>query len=284
MKYFIITTLIFLFGCHSGENETLAFLNEGIERCNEYLDNSTIEYYSKFEAAMLENPSATKPHKQKVDSLREITYNLFQVIDSLKQTIIENNDTVGDISYLYDSPNVQITQLKKVIESYNKFTIQLNNTDSIITKSGLNIKLPLRSTNDEFSFLSLHRLVNRVHSINYQLTTNYYKKSSEKKFSFREFTPVVIPKRRFMQTGEIFKAKVFLAIIDTTAELKMRTQTDLLLSKNGRIHFEKFTTKPGSYKTDAILELQQPKTKTNLLFPFEIKYEVMNSNRRNSKK
>ncbi len=77
MKCLFIILLIFLVGCQSTDKEILVFLNKGVEVCNENLYSTTSEYYSRFEAAMQENPSATKPHKQKVDALKIFQNNLF---------------------------------------------------------------------------------------------------------------------------------------------------------------------------------------------------------------
>jgi len=276
MKYQLVLLLASLISCQSSDDDTLVFLNKGVEMCNTNLNSFTDEYYSRFEAAMQENPTATEPHKQKVDSIKETTNKLVFIIDSIQQAIIEKNDTVEDISYLFDSPEDLNTQLQSVIEEYNKLIIHLNNADSVLLKLDFNFRFPIETTNTKSNILTLNRLVNEIHLINHHLVSAYYKKISEKDFSFRKFVPVLIPKNRFLRTGDIYEAKMFLATTDTIVELQMVTRLDTIYSRNGKISFKRNTVKLGKHLEGAVIGVKQPRTGKILTYPFKIKYKVIN--------
>jgi hypothetical protein len=90
MKYLLIIFSLLLFACKSTDEETLMFLNEGMERCNEQLEIINDGYYVEIIAASKENPVKVKEILDNADSLMLYSERVGNIVDSIKKELLIN--------------------------------------------------------------------------------------------------------------------------------------------------------------------------------------------------
>jgi hypothetical protein len=270
MKYLVIFLLATLFSCHSTEDDTLLFLNEGVEKCNEILKNSTDTYYSMMWAASKENPRLVNPIKKKPDSVYFLTDLVINLIESSKNKTVSEEKAAKSQKFLLKTKDVSGTRLTEFAKKYSMYIIQQNKIDSFYYGR---VHLPTNEKTN-FSILELNLLVNKIRLINYNALTFYAKKIEGKTYQFSKNLPVVIPKKRYLKYGEEYKAKIFLTVIDTTMDMRLILPNDTLFSENGIFHYKEIVKKPGKYIRGGVIETDNPKTLEIMKFPCEIEYMV----------
>ena len=274
MKYLTILFLILFLGCHTSDDETLLFLNEGVERCNEFLENSASDYYSMMVAASHENSQYVNPIKGKTDSIKLFSDSLTNIVNSIYQSIILENDTAKNKRCLLKSKDVSNDGLKEAIEKYSQYIVCLNEADSFYSENDLAKSLCFDNSKLEYNIAALNRIINKTLVTNYKTLLFYFKKIDEKSVWFSQIMPVVIPKKRYVKTGEMFNAKIFLAEVDTVLDMQLTLPNDPLFSITGVFKIKEEPKRVGKHIKAAVIELENPKTHEIMKFPCKIEYLV----------
>lgn len=273
MKYLVVFLLAMLLSCRSAEDETLLFLNEGVERCNEFLENSTSDYSAMMVAASYENPAYVRPIKEKTDSIELLTNSLIEICEAIQKETISKYDTVKSKQFLLAKQNISHTGLEGALEKYYAYIIRLNKIDSFYYKDEIH---QLVEEKTGFNLAEINRLANKIRLINYNTLSFYFKKIECKSYKFSKIIPVVIPEKRYLKYGEEYEARIFITAIDSTTEIMLRTTSmDMLYSENGVIHYQEFVEIPGKYIRGGVIELENPMTRELMQFPLKFEYLII---------
>jgi hypothetical protein len=272
MKYLFIFFLAILLSCESTEDETLVFLNEGVEQCNQLLENFSGDFYSMMEAGSKENPRLVDPIKEKTDSIKLLSESIMSIVELFENEIVSGQDTVGNRRFLFQSNDVSGSRLAENIERYYRYIIQQNEIDSFYSETNIQ---RLVNEKSELSIAELNRIENKIRLVNYNALSFYFKKIEGKTYRFSKNLPVVIPQKRYLKYGKEYKAKIFMTAIDTTMDMKLILQGDTLFSENGVLHYKEVAQSPDKYVKKGVIEVENPKTYEIMRFPCKIEYLVI---------
>ncbi len=92
-------------------------------------------------------------------------------------------------------------------------------------------------------------------------------------YKFNKLEAVVSSEQGFLIRGRSYKAKVFLAAIDTTQELRI-SGCSVISKKNGVGVVSLNSSSSGSKKLHGIITFEEPSTGIDVDYPFDYKYEV----------
>ena len=311
MMYLVLTALLALNVAVEVLN-AFSLIDNSLRKTTENTYSKNGEIYSKFEAAMQENPIATKKWKDKADKIKLQATELFVYIDTLKFKIVrtiegpkgdpnnlekkddinvpgqimilekENGKPRGEI--LKDKINAfrnllidQIDDKKSDASIINGLSTTLN-TDDIVSVDG-GKKSWLVANFESMPSAGVMALMSKmqadVRNAESTMLSYLYQNIGGTDFKFNKIEAIVTAPSNYVLMGQPFTADVFIAASDstTTPIIKMDGGAELKVT-NGKGVYTGNTSSAGPKTFGGVIELKQPKTGKILTFPFSSEYTV----------
>jgi hypothetical protein len=264
MKKGLSLLFVFIFACHSTDDNTIAFLNEGIKNCNSQISQFNDKFYINVESAAIENPLKNKTYKIKVDSLK-IKSKI--ILSSIEKLINEQRS----IYYSKENPEINLTCS---ISEYTDLLDDFFPSDSIIKE-----KTKQLTTFNEYSVNNEHELnilTNKIHSLIHTALNCFAHKMQEPKYRPNKTEPIVIPKSRYVYYNEEFVANLYLVSYDSTASnITIELENIKLAILDGKASYsDSINNKPGIINKNGLIWLKEPSSDYFNKFPFIVHYQI----------
>jgi hypothetical protein len=261
--------LLFLFACHSNDDKTIAFLNEGIENCDSVINIENGRYYVNFEMYIRERPEKVKPFKNNADKIKQISDKISKTIELIKSEFqnkgkqSQNKDLKMDLSVL-------VIKYKILIDS-------LFPKDSVVQKR---LKTNFNFEKQDFKYLSSNELIfleNKIINLNYIVLSYFLKKIEYSSFRYPVKKTVVVPRTKYLYFNEIYQANLYLVRTDTLPDCVLKIDGKIFSSGHGIVSYmDSASGRPRNVAKHCILELKSPVTEQIFTFPFILKYQFNN--------
>lgn len=311
MMYLVLTALLALNVAVEVLN-AFSLIDNSLRKTTENTYSKSGEIYSKFEAAMQENPIATKKWKEKADKIKVEAQELVTYIDSLKYKIVrtiegpqgdphnlEKKDDInvpGQIMILekengkprgevlkdkiigFKDLLISLIDDKKADESIINGLNTTLNTDDIVGVDGAK-KAWLVANFESMPSAGVMALMSKmqadVRNAESTMLSYLYQNIGGTDFKFNKIEAIVTAPSNYVLMNQPFTAQVFIAASDstTTPVIKMDGGAELNV-ENGKGIFTGNTSSAGVKSFGGVIELKQPKTGKILTFPFKSEYTV----------
>ncbi|MBN2891188.1 MAG: hypothetical protein JXL97_04905 [Bacteroidales bacterium] len=151
-KIIYILLILFALGCQTKQNETIKFLNEGVEKSNVIIEDLTSVIYSNINAKTEENPTKFKQYLQVFEAIKESQNELETFIYSFLDTEEIKPISKEDKLIIFKLINNHKSLLAKTIDSL-ELDIDVENYFDLdfFEKGGLNsekLNIILNRTNN----------------------------------------------------------------------------------------------------------------------------------------
>ncbi len=266
MNRALFISLLFLFACQANNDKTVAFLNEGIERCNREILILSDRYYTYAEMNMKLNPARNHPYKKNVDSLSFFSGNILLAIEQRKAAI-DNKNISGQ--------NTK-TDLFKALLSYKNLIDSLFPNDSLIQQELKNKLSMKKSSVENYNSPELNLLINKIQNINNKALRYFDMKMGVPSFRSNKFEAAIIPKNKYLHFKEIYEASLYLLSYNTNASnISIKIGNQSLEIHNGKaVYTDTSTNKPGIIEKKGLLILKEPGSDFSLEYPFNLTYQI----------
>ena len=311
MMYLVLTALLALNVAVEVLN-AFSLIDGSLRKTTENTHSKNGEIYSKFEAAMQENPIATKKWKEKADKVKIQAEELFVYIDSLKYKIVRTLEgPQGDPNNLEKKDDINVPGqimilekengkprgdvLKDKINSFREFLItQISdqkadvsiadglkttlNTDDIVAVDGGTkdwVVANFESMPSAGVMALMSKMQADVRNAESTILSYLFQNIGGTDFKFNKIEAIVTAPSNYVLMGQPFTAEVFIAASDstTTPVIKMDGGAELKV-ENGKGIYTGGTGSAGPKSFGGVIELKQPKTGKILTFPFKSEYTV----------
>jgi hypothetical protein len=263
MNKALFIMLLFLYACHSNDDKTIAFLNEGIERCDSIINNENEKCYLDFECSVKERPQIVKPYKDNSDHIKIISEKILKTIEQRKTDLINKNEN----SNIY---------LPELLNEYNNLIDSLFTNDSVIREKIKTCFKFERKQLRELSFYELNLLINKINNFNNSILHHYLKKIESTGLKFATKEVVVVPQSKYLCLNEIYKAVLYLVATDTTPNCTFNINGKSILSEHGKVFYVDSASHPKKVNKLCYLEIELPITRQILTYKFLLKYQFKN--------
>ncbi len=311
MMYLVLTALLALNVAAEVLN-AFSLIDGSLRKTTENTHSKNGEVYSKFEAAMQENPIATKKWKDKADQVKVKADELFAYLDTLKYKIVRTAEgPQGDPNNVVKKDDINVPgqimileredgkprgeALKDRIDTFREFLIGMIddkkadagiidgfkatlNTDDIIAVDG-GTKPWVIANFDNLPLAGVIALMSKmqadVRNSESSMLSYLFSNIGGTDFKFNKIEAIVTSPSNYVLMGSPFKAEVFIAASDstTTPVIKLNGGSELPI-ENGKGIYTGSTGSPGPKSFGGVIELKQPKTGKILKFPFQSEYTV----------
>ncbi len=254
MMYLVLTALLAL-NVSSDILNAFVIVNESMEETNKIFSEKVAANYNAFEKAMAENPTKTKPMKDKADQVKKYADEMVAYIENIKWEVISETEgcskeaaktlTLREINKKdnYDIPTFYFTggshdgskgkarELKnKIIEFKNNILSVLPEVDRKNVKIGLVVEGVYKDLNNNemgwematfyhtilaADLVLLNKLIADVRNAESSVVTQLLANIGATDFKFNKISAKVVPKSRFVIQGEEYEADIFVAAYDT---------------------------------------------------------------------
>jgi gliding motility-associated protein GldM len=311
MMYLVLTALLALNVAVEVLN-AFSLIDESLRKTTENTYSKSGEIYSKFEAAMQENPVATKKWKEKADKIKIEAQQVVTYIDSLKNKIVKTIEgPQGDPNNLTKKDDINVPGqimileqengkprgevLKDKINAYREFLINLIedkkadasvieglkgtlNTDEITSADGTKRLWEVgyfESMPSAGVMALMSKMQADIRNAESTMLSYLYQNIGGTDFKFNKIEAIVTAPSNYVLMGQPFEAHVFIAASDSTTKpvIKMNGGAELKV-ENGKGIYTGGTGSPGIKTFGGVIELKQPKTGKILTFPFQSEYTV----------
>jgi len=311
MMYLVLTALLAL-NVSAEVLNAFILVDNSLRATTKNTEDKNQDIYSRFEAAVKENPAKTKAWKKKADQVNTKASELYIYIDTLKykivriadgpegrpDSIIHKDDTniPGQIMITEkENGKMRATILKEKLAEYREFLINLVGdtkenamlvnsirqnlkTDPIIGNEGN--KVPWENAN--FEHLPLAGVVTLMSKMQADIRNaesdvlNYlYGQIDAGSFKFNKIEAIVNAPTNYVLKGQPYTAQVFIAASDSTVDPIIKLDGGQVLPvKSGKGIFTGNTSTPGVKTWGGVIEMEHPQTKQILKFPFKSTYTV----------
>lgn len=263
MRILILFLIIsFSIACNTSHDQTIAFLDQGIQQSKEYILRQNSMIYTEFAKAKEENPKRVIPWKNKADSIHE-KYKLIEaIVDTLKSQLKAEEST-----------KFKEDELNKAVSGYHDLLQNLI-TDSAAVQL-INNQF-IKITKNDISEAGLNLLLNKISISTHYALKYLYGQIYIKEFRLNKLYPVVIPDKTLLKPDEYYKAEIFLSAIDTTINPIIIVNKDTLEVINGiAIYKSQPNEELGIKELKGHIEYKRADGITSN-FPFTISYKVIN--------
>jgi gliding motility-associated protein GldM len=311
MMYLVLTALLALNVAAEVLN-AFSLIDNSLRKTTENTYSKSGEIYSKFEAAMQENPIATKEWKDIADKVKKETQQLIVFVDTLKFKIVRTVEgPQGDPNNIQKKDDINVpgqimitekesgknraTILKEKIDAYREFLIKIIkdpkadagiidgfksnlNTDDVIGQE--KNKVPWTVANfDQLPMAGVIALMSKmqadIRNAESAMLSYLYSNIGGTDFKFNKIEAIVTAPSNYVLMNQPFKANVFIAASDSTTTPIIKLDGGTLLPiENGKGVYTGATGSPGPKTFGGVIELKQPKTGKILTFPFKSEYTV----------
>jgi hypothetical protein len=268
MNKFILILFLFCLACHANNDSNIAFLDEGIKRCNSQIENINDCYYTDAEEFIKENPGKNKVHKINVDKIHLSSRKLFDAIEFRKAEINKTN--------INDSINQpEKIDLLNSVTDYKNLLDSLFPKDSIIQnkiREFLNIN---KSDLKKYQAAELNLLINKIQIINHIALKYFARKMDGPKYNPHKKEIAVIPKNRYLHYKDIYEAELYLISYDTAANVRVTLENKNLKIINGKAFYsDTINSIPDIIKKQGVLRFYDYFTEFSYDFPFTLTYQI----------
>ncbi len=311
MMYLVLTALLAL-NVSAEVLNAFILIDNSLRATTENTISKNGDIYSKFEAAVKENPAKTKAWKEKADKVGVESNKLYVDIDSLKYLIVRTADGPNgrpDSIQKKDDTNVpgqimitekvdgkmRATILKEEIAAYRDFLINLVedkpenaplintlkqnlSTDDIKGQGG--DKVPWEVANFEHLPMAgvitlMSKMQADIRNAESDVLSYLFSQIDAGSFKFNKIEAIVNAPTNYVLKGQPYTAQVFIAASDSTVDpvIKLNGGSTLPV-KNGKGIFTGNTSTPGVKTWGGVIEMVHPQTKQILKFPFTSTYTV----------
>jgi hypothetical protein len=260
--------LLFLFACHSSDDKTIAFLNEGIDRCNGLLMATNGNYLTDFEAFKAENPKRGTPIKVKCEIIKEKSENFIKVIEQKKARL-----SLDKLKYEQQPIDLDLfTILSEYIDKIDSL-FPNDSTIQIKMKNDLNNK---KVKTNAIDLTGLNLLKNKVQILNYFLYRKLHKELEQGFTNPNKYDVVVVPKKIHLSRLEKYEADIFLSAYDDKLNPIIIVGKDTLKIKNGKAIFIALKNDIiGNFEYSGNFVYHSRSDDEVRKFPFNINYRVV---------
>jgi gliding motility-associated protein GldM len=310
MMYLVLTALLALNVSVDILNAFIV-VNESIEKSNEIFSEKVEANYSAFERALAENETKVRPDYDKAKQVKAWADEMVAYIQSIKWEVIaktegislENAKTVSikDVKrkdnydtptnyFIGDSPDGskgKARELKdKIIEFKQNILSVLPEEKHESVQIGLHVEESLRDPNGKvknwemFYFyrtilaadiVILNKLITDIRNAESGIVTELLTSIGETDFKFNKIAAKVVPRSKFIISGEEYEADIFVAAYDTidAPEVIIGTAYDsisgtvqgttkVLEGERGLVKYRVPSGGPGVQTFGGIIRLRQP--------------------------
>ena len=310
MMFLVLTALLALY-VSSDLLNAFVIVNESMEETNKIFSEKVAANYNDFEKAMAENPTKAKPMKDKADQVRKHSEEMIAYIDDIKWDIISltegiskeeaKNITIRDMKKKdnFDVPTYYFTagshdgskgkarDLKNKIIEYKKNILSvLSDAERETVNIGLVVEGNYRDLNNNqmnwematffhtilaADLVLLNKLIADVRNAESSVVTQLHASIGATDFKFNKIAAKVVPKSRFVISGEEYEADIFVAAYDTVEapEVYIGTGYDSLTRKvigtpqiiegeNGLVKYKVAAGGVGVQKFGGIIRIKKP--------------------------
>jgi gliding motility-associated protein GldM len=308
MMYLVLTALLALNVAAEVLN-AFSLIDESLRKSTENTVNKNGDILSKFNAAMKENETKTKPWKEKADQVATKADELVEYIQSLKVKIVQTVEgPQGDPNNVQKKDDINIPGqimitekengkqraviLKEKIEEYREFLIGMVegneglvnglksnlSTDDVIGNEGAPVPWTFAHF-DQLPLAGVVALMSKmqadVRNAEANMLDYLFTKIDEGSFKFNKIEAIVTAPSNYVLMGQPFEAKVFIAASDSTIDpvIKLDGGSELPV-EGGKGVYKGNTGSPGPKTFGGVIEMKNPKTQEIMTFPFKSEYTV----------
>ena len=308
MMYLVLTALLALNVAAEVLN-AFSLIDESLRKSTENTVNKNGDILTKFNAAMKENETKTKPWKDKADQVATKADELVEYIQTLKVKIVQTVEgPQGDPNNVQKKDDINvpgqimITEkengkqraeiLKEKIEGYREFLIGMVegneglvnglksnlSTDDVIGQEGTPVPWTFAHF-DQLPLAGVVALMSKmqadVRNAEANMLDYLFTKIDEGSFKFNKIEAIVSSPSNYVLMGQPFKAEVFIAASDSTVDpvIKLNGGNELPV-ENGKGVYTGSTGSPGPKSFGGVIEMKNPKTQEIMKFPFQSEYTV----------
>ncbi len=262
MRSLILSFIIlFSISCNKNNDKTIAFLDEGIKKSNQFIIRQNERIYTEFAKAEQENPKFVEKWKNKVDSIK-IEYDKLAIsIDSIKSQLEKGKKP----KFGKEELNFAVSDYYQLLKAFAEDSASnnvINTFEKLVYGNNLsNVNLNLLQNNISVStYYALQYLFYKIYFAPIRLNKIY---------------PIIIPQKRYLKYGEYYTAEVYLSAIDTTQHPLIFVENDTLVVTNGIANYLVTNNEDlGTKKFNGRIEFEYyPESK--LVLPFNVTYKVI---------
>jgi len=254
MMYLVLTALLAL-NVSKDILNAFVIVNESMEETNRIVAQKAEANYAAFERAVAENPAKAAPQMEKAKLVKQYADELVSYIEDLKWQVIAETEgvsfdvaktkTIRDIKKKdnYDIPTKffigqspdgsdgKARELKnKIIEFKENLLSQLSEQDREIVNIGLIVDGTFKDLNNKemnwemYTFyrtilaaniVLLNKMITEVRNAESDVVAQLLVAVDAGDFKFNKIAAKVVPKSKFVISGETFEADIFVAAFDT---------------------------------------------------------------------
>jgi len=260
--------IVSLFACQQTDYKTIAFLNEGLERCNREIKNLNNKISTDILVADIVNPARNHFFKLKSDSLIQKSENILQLVSAaLSENWSESYSEENFKSVLNDSLSEYLNLIKRIFPK-----------DTFISQ-----KIEILKTFNEASLTKNQKpglilLENKIRIIENAILSYFYARTEQARFAPDKIEIAVIPKNKYLKGNDIFEARLYLISYNSkSSNTSVFIDNEKMEIKNGKALFvDSAFNKPGYIKKEGVLIHKNKFSDFSKEFPFALTYQIMN--------
>jgi hypothetical protein len=265
--------IILFFSCSSSDDETIALLDEAINKSNEDMFAFSEWKTGELSLAYIANKNKVQAAYSKavyLDSLFSIMYNAFNDIQENAKITNENSREF----IVSQDLEIHSYNLTEIISNYLSFVDELN-TDSTITGLINQIRSDKIFNDNTIQINDLNIVINKLNYVNYKLVDSLSNSVKRIRYQMTHFKPGVILNKRSFAFNETLEAEIFYFAVDTTIDFECTIENQNFISENSIGRFKESYNKTGLRKLKGQLMYAQVNSIYSDSFPIIIEYKVI---------
>ncbi len=325
MMYLVLTALLAL-NVSKDILNAFVIVNESMEESNRIVSQKVQSNYAAFDKAMAENPAKTKPQYDKAQQAKKYADEMVAYLEGIKWELLSLAEGVSiekakemtlrdvgkkdnyDIPTNYFIGNSQdgsagkARELKnKIIEFKENMLALLSEQDRGLVNLGLVVEGNFKDLNDKemnwemYTFyhtilaanmVILNKLIADVRNAEADVVAQLYTSVDAGDFKFNKIAAKVVPRSRFVISGEEYEADIFVAAFDTiespeviigsgwdSIANKVIGEQQVLEGEGGLVKYKVQAGGTGVQKFAGVIRVKSPSGGIQE-FPFEEEYIV----------
>jgi hypothetical protein len=278
MKKTLTIALLFLFACQPNDDKTIAFLNEGIEACNQNINNDNNGYYTDAKVSLMQNPAKAQAYRSNLILLKIRTGNILFMINKLKNNISQKKSPEKEnhvqTQLSKEQPSGQ-NDLSTSLSEYKRFIDSLVHDNPILIRNLQDVLTINQSGSKMADPSELDLLSNIILNSNSIMLEYYIRKMENPRYRANKLEIAVIPKEKYLHPNDIYKADLYLLAYDTTANMSIKIGNQNLKTHQGKAKFKDARSDlPWNIYRNGLLTYIDNFNNYPYQFPFTITYHI----------
>jgi hypothetical protein len=268
MKSALIILTILIASCGTEDKATIQFLNEGLERNNEFLRITSDYYYLMINSDYQMDPRRMILVKERMDSVYRSADELISVINQGIQFLTSNkNERLTH--FWFRNFNTKITNSRKLL---------IKNTDgdtSLINHINRFYPTAEQWQKQSFSIFDLQLLKSKLLICVNPIIRLLYEKNKMPEFSFRlQLKTFNCPEKTVLQTNESYKSQIFPSLVEEYADKQLVVNKDTISAGKEFVTFSWNKGKVGQNSVKANFIRKDGIYVNNQYYPIDFKFVV----------